>query len=98
LENRAAHNLGLGFIKIRADLVALKHVVIWYIAPAEIEIFRHFVECSIKSLPNFGIVPLFKKGSDCAIFYDFAYFFKVRLIFSGSIFLNGNLKENGSIE
>jgi len=29
-----------------------------------------------ENLPNFGVVPLFKKESDCAIFYDFIEYFK----------------------
>ena len=48
--------------------------------------------------PNFGIIPLFKKENDCAIFHDFIDFLRVRPIFSGTQFLNSNLKENGSVE
>jgi hypothetical protein len=51
-----------------------------------------------KISPNFGIIPLFKKESDCAIFHDFIEFLRVRPIFLGTQSLNGNLKENGSVE
>jgi len=48
--------------------------------------------------PNFGIIPFFKRESDCAIFHDFIEFLRVQPIFSGTQSLNGNLKENGSVD
>jgi len=51
-----------------------------------------------KKSPNFGIIPLFRKESDCAIFHDFIELLRVWPIFSGTQSLNGNLKENSSVE
>jgi hypothetical protein len=51
-----------------------------------------------KISPNFGIIPLFKEESDCAIFHNFIEFLRVQPIFLGTQSLNGNFKENSLVE